>query len=337
MEVKNRSELVFLYDTTDANPNGDPDENKPRVDEENERNIVTDVRLKRTIRDYLCNFKGYNGENEKDIFVREIEYEPGKIQDAKMRAQQFGNNREKILQKCIDVRLFGGTIPITIKKASKSGEEKETGSSITLTGPVQFKFGRSLHKVEVKYIKGTGAFASEAGKEQKTFREEYILPYSLICFYGIINENAAKTTKLSEEDVKELLDGVWNGTKNLITRSKIGQVPRLLVRVIYNKENYHIGDLDKKIKLLDSNGKEVDNGGIDGKTLRSIRDAKIDLSELVKTLKQNREKIVEVQMETNSEVAFLIDGGESRGKDLLRRLKEMPELSGKVKELNVDR
>jgi len=54
----NRSEMVFLYDISYANPNGDPlDENKPRIDEDVELNIVTDVRLKRTVRDYLHNFK----------------------------------------------------------------------------------------------------------------------------------------------------------------------------------------------------------------------------------------------------------------------------------------
>jgi CRISPR-associated protein Csh2 len=60
--VKNRSEILFLYDVTDANPNGDPvDENKPRIDEETGVNIVTDVRLKRTVRDYLINFKKIKG------------------------------------------------------------------------------------------------------------------------------------------------------------------------------------------------------------------------------------------------------------------------------------
>jgi CRISPR-associated protein Csh2 len=82
--IKNRSEIVFLYDIKDANPNGDPlDENKPRIDEETGINIVTDVRLKRTIRDYLHNFKG------EEIFVREIADENGIIQDAKQRANNF--------------------------------------------------------------------------------------------------------------------------------------------------------------------------------------------------------------------------------------------------------
>jgi len=154
--------LKFLYDIKDANPNGDPlDENKPRIDEETGINIVTDVRLKRTIRDYLMNFK------EKEIFVREICYDEkeGFIQDGKMRAKNKDEDPEKILKECIDVRLFGGVIPL----------EK---ASITFTGPVQFRMGRSLHKVEMKHIKGTGAFASKPKSKQATFREEDILPYS---------------------------------------------------------------------------------------------------------------------------------------------------------------
>lgn len=338
MEIKNRSELVFLYDVRNANPNGDPDENRPRIDEETDINIVTDVRLKRTIRDYLYHYKGYNGSAGKDIFIREIEYEPGKIQDAKMRAKDFENDPEKILERCIDVRLFGGTIPITIKKKSEEGEEREAGSSITWTGPVQFGFGRSLHKVEEKYIKGTGAFASEAGREQKTFREEYILPYSLICFYGIINENAAKSTKLTENDVEELLDGIWNGTKNLLTRSKFGQMPRFLLRVIYEKDNYHIGDLDKKIKLLDEGGKEVDRDGKNGKLLRGIEEVRLDLTDLVNTLKVNSSKIKEIQIEANADVVFEIDGTQKKGKDeLIRALSIIPELKDKIKPLRLDK
>mgnify|MGYP001288824441 CR=1 FL=1 len=64
MTMLNRSEILFLYDVTDANPNGDPvDENKPRIDEETGINMVTDVRLKRTVRDYLHSLK------QKSVFV----------------------------------------------------------------------------------------------------------------------------------------------------------------------------------------------------------------------------------------------------------------------------
>lgn len=310
----NRSEIVFLYDISYANPNGDPmDENKPRIDEETEINIVTDVRLKRTIRDYLFDFK------KEDIFVREIEYEPGKIQDAKLRAEDYlldddGNKipkkglkpeefkaiiYENVLKNCIDVRLFGGTIPLP-------------KSSITLTGPVQFKFGRSLNKVEIKHIKGTGAFASSAGKQQKTFREEYVLPYSLINFYGVINENAAKKTKMTEEDASLLIDALWNGTKNLITRSKFGQMPRLLIKISYNDENYFIGDLDKKIKI------EHDFG--DDKKLRDIQEMRLDISDLVDILKLNNDKIGSISIKVDPLAIFKFENMEIKGEKLIDSL-----------------
>ena len=315
MEVNKRSEIVFLYDIKDANPNGDPlDENKPRMDEETETNIITDVRLKRTIRDYLYAYKGYNGENGKDIFVRELKDDEGKIQDAKARARDFENNPEKILNECIDVRLFGGTIPITIKKKDKSGKDKEAGSSITLTGPVQFRFGRSLHRVEIKHIKGTGAFASGEGKEKKTFREEYILPYSLIGFYGIINENSAKYTKLTEEDVDEMLEAMWNGTKNLVTRTKVGQMPRLLLRVIYKENNYHIGDLEKKIELIKSK---------DDKELRDIKDVKIDLTKLHSALIREKDKIEKVEIEANEDAVFVIDERDYTGREVVNGFEDV--------------
>jgi len=307
--IKNRSEVIFLYDIKDANPNGDPlDENKPRIDEETGINIVTDVRLKRTIRDYLMNFK------QEEIFVREITNEAGKIQDAKLRAKDFlrdvddlnnkGFNeqksiiKDKIVKDCIDVRLFGATIPLdlTIKEKNTS---KNVKGSITLTGPVQFRMGRSLHKVELKHIKGTGAFASKAGATQKTFREEDILPYSLINFYGIINENAAKHTQLTEEDVTLLLDGMWNGTKNLISRSKAGQMPRLLLKINYKEENYHIGDLDKLIKLETERRDEE---------IRDISDIKLDASELVQALNENEDKIESVDIKIGNRVNIDISG-----------------------------
>src|SRR3989304_1232950 len=100
--IKNRSEILFLYDVTNANPNGDPvDENKPRIDEETGRNIVTDVRLKRTIRDYLKDFKG------KEIFVREISDDEGNIQDAKQRAEDFLKDSSGKEIKQADLALAG--------------------------------------------------------------------------------------------------------------------------------------------------------------------------------------------------------------------------------------
>ncbi|HPM03937.1 MAG TPA: type I CRISPR-associated protein Cas7, partial [Candidatus Cloacimonadota bacterium] len=86
MIISKRTEILFIYDVKDANPNGDPsDENKPRIDEESGINIVTDVRLKRTIRDYLYDYEGFNGETEKDIFVRQTTADKGGLNDGKGR------------------------------------------------------------------------------------------------------------------------------------------------------------------------------------------------------------------------------------------------------------
>jgi len=286
--VQHRSELLFLYDIRDANPNGDPaDENKPRIDEETGVNIVTDVRLKRTIRDYLYE---YRRDEAGEIFVRKVESQEG-IQDAKARAKDFKNDPSEILRSCIDVRMFGGTLPIS------TGASKD--SSITFTGPVQFKMGRSLHTVELKYIKGTAAFASKEGKQQKSFREEYILPYSLICFYGIINENAAKKTNLTERDVKLLLDAMWNGTKNLITRTKVGQTPRLLLKVTYKDSGYHIGDLDKLIELQTS---------VPHEKLRDISQLSLDITNLVNTLRKHKDKIKSVEYLVDDRLNLMCNG-----------------------------
>lgn len=288
-QVNKRSEMVFVYDIKDANPNGDPlDSNKPRVDEETGINIVTDVRLKRTIRDYLYDYKGYNGENGKDIFVREIKGSDGNIQDGKTRAKDYSEDPQKILDSCIDVRLFGGVIPLT-------------GDSITYTGPVQFQMGRSFHSVEIKHIKGTGAFAARSGKSKKTFREEYVLPYSLIGFYGIINENTAAITQLTDEDVALLIEGIWNGTKNLITRSKVGQTPRLLLKVNYSEKNYFIGEIKNYIKLISDKRDEQ---------IRDPEDFKLDFTDLLQVLKDNEDIIESVNYLINSRLQVIAEGKE---------------------------
>lgn len=305
----NRSELLFLYDITDANPNGDPmDENKPRMDEETGINLVTDVRLKRTIRDYLHENKG------KEIFVREIRDENDNLQDAKLRAEDFlldenGVKLDKskmnvaemkkiigknVLQNAIDVRLFGATIPIEKKKG-------EAGS-LTYTGPVQFKMGRSMHAVNIVHVKGTGAFASGEKKSMSTFREEYFLSYSLISFYGIINENAAAHTNLQDEDVDLLLEAMWKGTKSLISRSKAGQMPRVLLRVVYREPDYHIGELDKYISLRKKDDSLRDE------ELRDIGQAQIDITGLLNKLSANRDKVDRIEYAIDSRVELIMDG-----------------------------
>jgi CRISPR-associated protein Csh2 len=268
--ISNRAELLFLYDVKDVNPNGDPlDENKPRIDEETMENIVSDVRLKRTVRDYLHDFKG------QEIFIRGTRDDKGNLKDKEDRMKDLKiTNADELLKSCIDIRLFGATAAIK-------------GKTITMTGPVQFRIGRSFHRVKLAFMKGTTVMPADKTSKQGTFTEQYVLPYSLIGFYGIVNENAAKTTKLTIDDVNSLLDGLWNGTKNLISRSKVGQMPRLLINVTYKEKNYHIGDLDALIKKGKTEVLDVE--------IRDITQIPLDISALIDTLVANAAKIDHIE------------------------------------------
>lgn len=289
--IKNRSEILFLYDITDANPNGDPvDENKPRVDEETGVNIVTDVRLKRTIRDYLNDYKN------QDVFILELRDDSGNLKSKEDRLKEFKNN-EDLLKRCIDVRLFGATTAVKDK-------------TMTLTGPVQFKYGRSLHRVDMTYVKGTTVMPSGQDKKQGTFTERYILPYSLIAFYGIVNENAAMRQKieLTEEDVLLMLEGAWNGTKNLMSNSKTGQMPRLLIQVLFKEDNFHIGELDKRIKFItDKNQEEI----------RDIQDGKLEIKELIAALNIHKNSIESINFKVDERLIITVEGKEASLKDAL--------------------
>jgi CRISPR-associated protein Csh2 len=346
MQITNRSEILFCYDIKDNNPNGDPlDGNKPRIDEATDTNIVTDVRLKRTVRDYLKDFKGKEilVESEKD----EETNDAGSKKTAKQRALDYFVNpengkamsasemmkdlpkaqeivRKNILERCIDARLFGCTLPIGEEKKKGPAKELQEGdvsnskkpqSSVTLTGPVQFRMGRSLNKVELVFIKGTGAFASEAGANQNTFREEYILPYSFITFYGLANENAAKDTGLTTDDLASLYDGLWNGTKNLISRSKIGQTPRLLMVITYKENNYHIGDLDKALALKPC-------ADLKEEQVRDVSDFALDISELLDLLKQKSDKVLNVSVKADSRLHFSANGNDL-GNDITTALRNI--------------
>lgn len=289
--LRTRSEILFLYDVTDANPNGDPiDENRPRVDEETGQNMVSDVRLKRTVRDYLFGYKGC------EVFVRGIVESDGKLRTKEKRQEELGSTAESILEKCVDLRLFGATIAVK-------------GQSMTATGPVQFKFGRSLHPVEVVHVRGTTVMPSGTDRAQGTFTDAFILPYSLIAFYGVVNENAAalhnqmplpREVWLTEEDVALMLEGLWHGTKQLISRSKFGQMPRLLLHIVYKDAGFFLGQLDHLVRL-ETYGKQ-------GQQLRRVEELALDVTQLAVRLDGNRQRIRRVQWAWDPDLSLLVEG-----------------------------
>jgi CRISPR-associated protein Csh2 len=189
---------------------------------------------------------------------------------------------------------------------------------MVLTGPVQFKYGRSLHKVNLTYVKGTTVMPSKADKKQGTFTERYILPYSLIAFYGVINENAAQNQgiRLTENDLSLLLEGIWNGTKNLISGSKFGQMPRLLMHVIYKEgNNFYMGELDKRIALNSTKTHEE---------IRSISDVKIDITNLIKALTDHKDKIDKIRIKADERISFIKDRQDIKIENAISGLKVEP-------------
>jgi len=305
MSVTNRQEILFIYEAKDCNPNGDPlDENKPRTDPETGVATVTDVRIKRTVRDYLHQVKG------QEILVRDTFDNDGYLRDGKGRCEDFYKAAEvsdrdsitdlvtkvqkAILQACIDTRLFGCTLPVEF------GKKK---SSIRLTGPVQFNgFNRSLHRIAPVLVQGTAGFASSKNATQKSFREDHIVPYACIAACGVINEIAARSTGLSDADVNLLLEGLWKGTQGLISRSKEGHTPLALIRFTY-LDSYRIGDLAGRISL-DSAKEDIQ--------IRSINDYRINVAPLLDAVQSAKEKIISIEVLQDDRLVFL--DGDAFGK-----------------------
>ncbi|MGB4754652.1 MAG: type I-B CRISPR-associated protein Cas7/Csh2, partial [Fervidobacterium sp.] len=219
--MKSRKELLFVYSVKDANPNGDPlNANHPRYDEETGQVLVSDVRIKRTIRDEFMRMKKNEDEYE-EVFIDGL---PKTMKNRYEELKSKYTDKEKaqeILKECIDARLFGVTFAL--------GEK----ATFAWTGPVQFKWGRSLHKAKVEFIQGTGAFVTNEGGEQRTIRNEYIVPFALIATYAIGNQYASVRTGASDEDFNKLVEALWNGTNNLITRSKTEHRSRMLLVIDY--------------------------------------------------------------------------------------------------------
>ena len=245
------SEILFLYEAVKSNPNGDPDnENKPRMDWKTGRNLVSDVRLKRYIRDYFEQVKGM------DIFVKKVDgVHVDATQRAKIFAEKIRKGSEKeitlddLLKHFIDIRLFGITLPI---------KDPKKGTSITLTGPVQFTWGYSLNKVELLDSPTITSVFSGAKEGGGTFGKDWRVKYSLIAFYGRLNRHNAEVANLKEEDVQLLDEAIWNSINTQTnTRTKIGQAPLFYMRVEMKEgSDSVIGDLRRFVSISPVEGLE---------------------------------------------------------------------------------
>lgn len=281
--IAKNSEILFLYDAKMCNPNGDPDdENRPRFDPDRERCLVSDVRLKRYIRDYL-------EEKGRTIYVTKAEgvvQATDRIKQVLGKEDVSGADLPALLEKLIDVRLFGATMPI---KGAKKGE----GEAVNLTGPVQFAWGYSLNRVQmVDSVTISSQFATREQAGQGTFGKDYRVYYALIGFHGVVSARRARAmleraggneaAATSEADIKLLDEAMVNAIPLAATRSKIGQYPRLYLRVVFTDGETFMGDPREDLVVNPD------------RDLRSVKELTLDLTALGGRLVRFKERIAQV-------------------------------------------
>lgn len=296
--LSSRREIFFGYDIRMGNPNGDPDENRPRSLPDG-RFYVTDVRLKRFARDYIAT-------QGQDILVGNIEgrttnltgrvaHHLESIGKAKANGGELVNI---LLDAFIDARWFGSSLAF---KPQDKWEPKPLPK--TLTGAVQFNMGEVLHEAEEIQIQGTSVFARDEEKTQGTFTNYAALRYALIAFHGVANEHSAKKSRMTDADYDALLRALWNGVRSAgNTRTKIGQVPRLLLSVEYQPgEEFQFGNLMDYVKLQAATGKPE-------RAWASPDDYRMDLSRLLERLNGQRARIAQVRYEASPDLQFADSG-----------------------------
>jgi CRISPR-associated protein Csd2 len=213
--IKNRYEFSIFFDVENGNPNGDPDAaNMPRVDPETGHGIVTDVCLKRKIRNYVETVK----ENQPgfDIYIKEgvplnksdrraYDAVTGKDKLEKKDPDIDRKLRDWMCENFYDIRTFGAVMTTFVKDKLNCGQVR---------GPVQIGFARSIDPIVRQEITITRvAITTEADFEKKDTEmgRKHIIPYALYRADGFISANLARrVTRFSEEDLELLWEAIIN-------------------------------------------------------------------------------------------------------------------------------
>jgi len=315
--VQHRSEIVFLYDAVDANPNGNPlsGANRPRKDPVTEQAVVTDVRLKRYLRDQL-------EDDGHGVYITSERDEYAKTREEMLKNSLGVTDPEEIdetafdgfLENAVDARYFGATLSIDTDD-DEILDAVEEHLPDHLTGPVQFSPGKSLHPTveNEEYNSLTSVIGTQEGKEQGGFDlDDHRLKYALIGFHGLVDEHGATDTNLTEADVERLDTLCWRAIKNqTVTRSKVGQEPRLYCRVEYADERFHIGGLTHDLDTVEDDE--------DAREFRNIRDVTLEATAFLDRLDDHAAAIDTVHVAVDSVLDVAADG---KSIDLVDELRE---------------
>jgi len=203
--IKNRYDFIYLFDVKDGNPNGDPDAgNMPRVDTETGEGLVTDVCLKRKVRNYVQTVKQYAPPY--DIFIKEGSVLGDTIAETTKGITSTNDSRLSMCQRFYDVRTFGAVMSLKKKNAGQ------------VRGPIQLTFARSVSPIvtaEHTITRMAVADAKETSADdmgtRQTMGRKYTVPYALYLTHGYISANLAKQTGFSEADLQLF----WEALKNM--------------------------------------------------------------------------------------------------------------------------
>lgn len=221
--IKNRYEFVVLFDVENGNPNGDPDAgNMPRIDPETGYGLVTDVCLKRKIRNYVETVKedasGYR------IYIKDgvplnrsdkeacdyVGVKPENLKDAKKKDSSLDEKlRDFMCSNFYDIRTFGAVMTTFTKGALNCGQVR---------GPVQLGFARSVEPIlpqEVTITRVAITKEDDAEKKGTEMGRKYIVPYALYRCEGYVSANLArKSTGFSDDDLNLLWEAIMNMFEN---------------------------------------------------------------------------------------------------------------------------
>ncbi len=262
--IKNRYEFVILFDVENGNPNGDPDAgNMPRIDPESGLGLVTDVCLKRKIRNYVETVK--EGENGYQIYIREdvplnrsdrkacenlgiTETDDKKVTEGLKKLKKNDPDadlkiRDYMCQNFFDIRTFGAVMTTFVKASLNCGQVR---------GPVQIGFARSIDPIVSQEVTITRvAITTEKDAEDKKTEmgRKSIVPYGLYRAEGYVSANLArKVTGFTEED----LDLLWEAIINMFEHDHSAARGKMAVReLIVFKHSKELGDCPA-YKLFDA-------------------------------------------------------------------------------------
>jgi CRISPR-associated protein Csd2 len=255
--LTNRHDFLLVFEVTNGNPNGDPDAgNLPRLDPNTNRGIVSDVCLKRKVRNFVEQFapSGVDG-RENRIFVRQgailnnLIDEAGSPASDKQDAKKNHDLWERealdwLCRRYYDLRTFGAVLSTDNKvfKGSAHGQVR---------GPVQFTFGQSFHSITPLEVTITRCAVTKEtdAKKERTMGNKHIVPYALYAAKGYVSPSFAERTGFSNADLKLLFEALLQ----MFEHDRSAARGEMIVRGLYDFE--HVGT--QHVNNAEQNGREA--------------------------------------------------------------------------------